>query len=259
MNELVFPTLSVSFEHNIFPHQISHWRGAVVDAVGWEDDFFHNHDNTEVIPTVDKLQNGSDSVLVKEKIQASPLKYNYLYRYPLIHYRVKKRKASIFAIREGTDSLKKWLFNNSGTIHMEGQSFPLRIWNMNERECVVRMTDEFKGYRIMDYQPLNKENYELWKKSDSLVSRLALLEQILAGHILGFTSSMNWRCSKRLEVQIMSIRKMYPVMTHGTKRLAFNLVYKANIDLPQEIALGKAVSHGFGVQYPTKDNDEFNK
>ena len=37
---------------------------------------------------------------------------------------------------------------------------------------------------------------------------------------------------------------------HDTELMAFDLCSRCNLLLPEDIALGKAVSHGFGVQWP---------
>ena len=251
MKTIHIPTLTTTFSLRLRPHQISQWRGAVAEAAGWEEDLFHNHDNTQVQPVPQMVPVGVGTAAQSQVIPVQ-LKDRYLYRYPLIQYRVIKGKATIFSVGPGTTALRKWLLTKSHEIDMARGKHTLLIEGMKEEVHLLQMLPHPKGYRLMDYQPLNQENYEKWRRAQDLTKRIELLEGILVGNILKFASAMDYQLPERLEVKLMAIRSMRPVRVHGTERLGFNLVYKANIDLPPGIALGRAVSHGFGVQMPTR-------
>ena len=246
--------LQTNFSLPLSPKQISSFRGAVAEAAGWEKDLFHNHDNTQVI-LEERESNGQQPLgNLQLAIQAKSvtLKTTYHYRYPLIQYRVMNGKASIWSIDKGTDALRTWLFTKDSKLLMGNREVPLLIEGMKELPFQLKMLPEMKGYRILDYLPFNDDNYKKWKATERLSERIIMLESILTGHILGFSKSMGYQLPERLEVQLLHIWDTKTMRLHACKRLAMGLVYKANIDLPPGLALGKGSSHGFGVQMPTR-------
>ena len=152
---------------------------------------------------------------------------------PSIQYRVIKGQAAIFSCGEGVDnSLRMWLLSRQGSFKLGNREMPLLISGMEEKIHTLSLLPTPKLYRIMDYLPLNTENYLRWKRAESLHERIELLERILAGNIITFVHHLGWRLPDRLEVKLMAIREMKTITVHGTQRIAFNLIYKANIDLP---------------------------
>ena len=242
-------TLLVQFTHPLSPRRISKFRGAVSEAAGWENDFFHNHNNLEVQPEPDVEKNGPLLVAERKKVL---LKTTYHYRYPLVQYRVIGGKASLFGINEGRQAIRKWLMQAEDELIMGGKKIPLLIDGMKEKKYSLSLLPSPKLYRLMDYVPFNTENYQKWMEAEDLHERVELLERILAGNIITFVHHLGWRLPDRLEVKLMAIREMKTITVHGTQRIAFNLIYKANIDLPPGIALGRSVAFGFGVQQPTR-------
>lgn len=238
------PTLTARFSIPLRPHQIPTWRGAVAEAAGWHNDLFHNHNNPKEEPIT--LGEGTGPVAALLEKVDTPAKLHY--RYPLIHYRVIERQAGIFAIGKGVKALRQWLLSHEDNIQMGRRTYPLMIDALQEQQHEMQMLPEMQYYRLMDYLPFHADNYKKWKQADNLIERIQLLQDTLTGHILGLTKSLGYWLPERLEVRIMNIRETRTLKVHGTQRLGFNLIYKANIDLPLGLALGKAVSHGFGTQ-----------
>ncbi len=256
-------TLQVSFDLPIFPRQISQWRGAFVEFAGIENDLFHNHKNDELDLAAElELIESSDQQPVSNAQQPTPstpstfqpinLSTRYHYRYPLIHYRMKRNHAAIFAINDGIEALQATLSSRSWRINWEGETRPLQITGMEMNEYYLRMLARPKTYRLYKWLALNEENYKAWLACGNLVERIQLLERILNSHLLAFARSVGWRLPERLEVSIQNIQQVSKVRCHHTPLLAFNVTYTANALLPPHIALGKAVSHGFGWQRPIR-------
>ncbi|MEM0995315.1 MAG: CRISPR-associated endonuclease Cas6, partial [Bacteroidota bacterium] len=78
--------------------------------------------------------------------------------------------------------------------------------------------------------------------------RIQLLENVLRGHLLVALWGMGWREDVPIEVCIQEMRRSQTVPFKGVQHTIFDLVYTTNVQLPNHIALGKAVSHGFGWQ-----------
>ncbi|MCB9051335.1 MAG: CRISPR-associated endonuclease Cas6 [Lewinellaceae bacterium] len=216
-------TLSLSFDLPIYSRQIPQWRGAFIELAGFADDLFHNHDNA---------------------------KDGYRYRYPLIQYRMRKGKAAIMAINEGVDALQRVLASTDWKINWEGKPLALKIEGLHMDEHYLRMLAQPKQYKLYKWLALNQENYERWQQCRNLAERSALLENILAGQILGFCTAMGYRLPERLEANLQHLQFMQQVRTFGNPMIAFNVSYDANVLLPAHIGLGRSVSHGFGWQVP---------
>lgn len=221
-------TLTITFDLPLYPRQIPHFRGAIAELVGWDRDLFHNH-------------------------QESGKNIN---RYPLIQYRLRRRKASLFALEEGVEAIQPLLTYIGGLLPMEGREIPLRIDFLNAQEHTLHMTDQPRMYKAFKWLPFNDENYQRWLQCNNLSERVALMERILASQIIAFVAAMEYQLPRRLEVNLQHIQLMEKVKTFGVPMVAFNVTFSANIALPPEIAFGKAVSHGFGWTKPVYIRDK---
>lgn len=224
-------TLSLSFNLPIYTRQIPQWRGAFIEMAGWQDDRFHNH-------------RGDGDAL--------------RYRYPLIQYRVRRRKASLFAINEGVEALQQVLAANDWQIRWQGATRQLMVEDLRMREHELRLTETPQTYQLYKYLALNNENFERWQRADGLAERTQLLERVLRGHLLSGLWGLGWTGEEEIKVRIQEMRKTQYLPFKGKDQLAFDLVYTTNVSLPPQIALGRVVSHGFGWQVPAgkgKRND----
>jgi len=219
-------TIAIKLNLPLYPRQIPLWRGAVVAGIGQKNDLFHNHTEGE-----------------KNKVA---------YRYPLIQYRCEQKQAALWAIGEGVEALHQWILAMHQPVKLGDKEYSLRISDLQVQETELTMLPNLTTYRIMDWLPLNPENYERWRKLDNLTDRVKLLEEVLVGHILSFLSATDYQMSERLEVRMLAINQMRKVWVHDHHRLAINGLFRANIMLPPQIALGRSVAFGFGVVQSVK-------
>lgn len=213
-------TLSVLFNLPVQKREIDQWRGAFIEMGGWEDSLFHNHKTKD----------------------------SYHYRYPLIQYRSVNNRAALFAIGDGIPAFQSVLANNEWFINWNGQKHSLQIANLKSAQTTIEMLDAPKTYRLRKWLALNQDNYKRWQNTTSLLERVALLERVLAGQLLGFCTAMGYQLPERLEVCLEDIETIRKVRLHGNAMIAFDVNYSANIVLPKGIALGKGKSVGFGYQ-----------
>ncbi|MEM6846090.1 MAG: CRISPR-associated endonuclease Cas6 [Bacteroidota bacterium] len=219
-------TLKLRCNIPLYPRQVRQWRGAVIAATGQENDLFHNH-----------LDGKKDKVA---------------YRYPLIQYRCENKQAALWGMGEGVDTLHQWILSMHRPIKLDQKEYTVRISDLQVQETELVMLQELATYRIMDWLPLNPENYERWRKLDNLIGRVKLLEELLVGHIFAFLSAVNYQLPQRLEVKMLAINNMRKVWVHDHHRLAINGLFRTNIILPPYTALGRSVAFGFGVVQPIK-------
>lgn len=207
------------------PHQISAFRAAVCESAGLQQDIFHNHAG----PVGDDTRH---------------------HRPALIQYRVDQGCALIWAYGAGAKALEQWLIQAPRELTMGGRNYRLNVIEIRRDEFELDMSEHWQYYRVHDYLALNAENYAYWQSNRRLQDRVVLLEKVLIGHVLGFCQSAGWWLPNNLVLELVDIHDRRKTRYHGVELLAFELSFRCNLLLPPNIALGKAVSHGFGVQWP---------
>jgi hypothetical protein len=212
---MVFPNIP------LYPALIPNWRGAVIEIAGKDKDIFHNH---------------------------QPEDDAYHHRPALIQYRVKGGCAALWGMNQGVEALQQWYADAPDKISIAGQYFPAVQTSILREKHRLQITPEYHYYRIHDYLALNPENYQKWLNEPRFIARAEILQGALTGHLLAFCQAADWWLSDHLKVDLVEIHKYKKTRYHDTNLLAFEITYRCNLLLPDEIALGKAVSHGFGVQ-----------
>ena len=222
-------TLSLTFSLPIYTRQIQNWRGAFIQMAGWQDDRFHNHDNR---PTEDRPPSA------------------YHYRYPLIQYRVRQGKASLFAINEGVPALQQVLATNDWNIIWQGKPTALQVEDLRMNEHYLRTTPQPHRYKMFKWIALTADSFQEWETNKNMIQRTMLLQKKLENHLIGLFKGLQWDWQERIEVSLELVRKVQPMQVHGVKLLAFDIEFSTNVLLPTGIAIGKSVSHGFGWIVP---------
>ncbi|MEM1123799.1 MAG: CRISPR-associated endonuclease Cas6 [Bacteroidota bacterium] len=221
---LQIPTLQLIFQFPLRPHQIGQWRGAVCQSAGWEKDAFHNH-------------RGGD-------------KHQYHYRYPLIQYRTHRGLASVLGVGAGSQALRQWILSAPPAVQLGQQLQPLTLHQIKDHLQPVSMHPDWQTYYIHQYLPFNGDNYQRWKNKANLIEGIELLQKVLVGHLLNFATGIDWEIPEHLTVEIMEPPIVQKVKHYQTARMAFDLCFKTNMQLPRGIGIGKGCSHGFGVVRP---------
>lgn len=227
-------TLSATFNLPLRHSDIDRFRSRIIRLAGAEQDIFHNHNS-----------------------QTSGERY---FRYPLVQYQIHDGNASLFGLDQGADAISKLL-------HELKNSKPgkrkLELKSVQETRGFKLALTAFKSspsYRIYRYIALNPGNYKEYKSKSNFVEKVQLIEKLLANHIIGFCRQIDWKwpSGKRLEVVITDIDRISKVSYHnvdesGVKSdislMAFDLVFKANIKLPDRMGLGNHPAMGYGWIY----------
>lgn len=229
------PTAHLVFNLPLAPQQIKRWRGAFVEMAGREYDWLHNHAATE------------DSKQVYR-------------RYPRIQYRVanhagqrrqRHTSAAIFGVGEGEKLLRQliatpeldWVLNwNKKATPLSLSNFQLKT----HRLCISTL----HTYRLKHWLALNSKNYQIWMQCNGLVERLQLLEKLLNNHLIATLWAIGWpKDGGYIQAHIQDYRQEALVRYHE-KFVPFSVTFSVNMQLPPLIAIGKGVSHGFGVIFP---------
>lgn len=215
--------LTATFDIPLKPHQVPHFRSGVVDLIGREHDLFHNH-------------NGK----------------GFHIRYPLIQYKLNRKKAGILGIGKGNEALYYLITGGHTEITFGGETFPFRLMHLQNKACELRVTEKPRTYRLFRWIALNQQNYEHWKSGIDFEAKSRLLKKQLAAHIISFARGVEWRIEERFNVKIININQTKMIKFKNTPLMAFDVDFEVNLQLPPEIGLGKAVGFGFGKTLPLR-------
>jgi len=200
-------------------HNISAFRGAIIEKVGRENLLFNHHIDNNTL----------------------------LYRYPLIQYKSIRRKPAILCLGDGVDEIHKLFNKSSWEIDLRGKKTNLVIDNLNLNNFRLNIWDKSFDYRLYNWFALNEKNYQRYNSLTSEMDRMEMLERILIGNILAFAKGMDWHVEQEIRVRIREIRNTKQLKYKNTHLMAFDVNFSSNVFLPNFIGLGKGASHGYGV------------
>lgn len=220
MHEL--KTLTIRFDAPLSRQEVPLFRGAVLSALLEDNVLFHNH------------LGGSNTGAFR-------------YSYPLIQYKSLNGKAAIICIGEGLEAV--WDF-------FKGGHFDLRLGRRKVHIMVEDITADTTDvetddtnplrYHIVEWLPLNEENYTRFQETATLTERISLLESILRGNILSMLKGCGIYIEDTVTAQLESLSNPRPIRFKGVPLLSFDAAFLSNLQLPTHIGLGRHVSVGFG-------------
>lgn len=223
MNSISTRIIVITFNNKIEPWEVSKFRGAIINKVGIEHDWFHNHDN--------RPEEGK----------------KFYYRYPLIQYRYHKGHPQLICIQRGIEEVQQLFSKSDWEIRIGRRMEKLSIKDLNLKAITVETTTTPYDYQLQHWLPFNSKNYEHFQALKYETDRIQFLEKLLTGHILGFAHGIGWSVGETLIVRIQQLVKSKFITYKNTKMLAFNINFCVNARLPFQIAIGQGVSIGFGL------------
>lgn len=224
------PTTSLVLDLPLRGNQVAQLRAAIIEAAGRDQEWLHNH-----------AESGEP-----------------VYRFPLVQYRVRHGRAAVWAVGEGTDALRQWLFQSNGQIKLGGRNIPFRVteWKDERFEMTLLPPERPRWYYLNRWLPLNGDKYREWLQAPDLASRVAMLDNILIAHLLTFARGMDWRLPDRLDARLQQIVHTRKAVYHGVTFVSFDVVFTANLALPPGLGIGHAASHGYGITTPVGAYDK---
>jgi hypothetical protein len=211
--------LHIIFSEPIQAYEITKFRAAVIEKTKRESTLFHNHidDNS------------------------------FIYRYPLIQYKVTDKKASMICLAEATEDIHYLLKQKKFDFRIGRENLNYEIDDVRLKYEQIQTWDESFTYNIHNWMALNQDNYREYQKLRSLIERMQFLEQILEKHIRIFMEAMLSEVPVPLTVKLQEIKGEKHIEYKGVFHLTLSLNFTCNLSLPNYIGLGKGVSVGFGI------------
>jgi|GEM_PF-91111 len=240
--------LSVSFDTSIKPWELKQFRGAVAKKVGLENEWFHNHDNSEASPGPSKGLASPDPSKGGEVVSGKP---RYHHRYPLIQYKIDthgdQMRPMLLCLDDCIEEAHHFFSQSDWSLRIGERTHDMRIARLHVDQINLNVWEQPLPYRLHKWRALNSDNFREWQQMDGIVERIAFLENILAANILSFARGVGWELDKRFEVKITKMLNEEWVSFKDIKVLAFTVEFKANLSMPDFIGLGAGSGEGFGV------------
>lgn len=215
--------LTVTFDTPIDREEIGAFRGALIDKVGIEHEWFHNHNNND----------------------NTSLQYHY--RYPLIQYKRVLQKPMLVFLDECVEEAQKLFSQSNWNLNLKGKAYDVKIEDLSVNQFNVQVWEQTFKYSIRNWLPITQKNIKEFNSITRISERIAYLERKLANHLIAFAKGIGYRWEKRIEVHILNIKHESIVQLKGNKLKAFTLDFETNLFVPNYVGLGKSVSRGFGV------------
>lgn len=211
--------LSIQFDQLFQSYDIPKLRAAIIEKTKRESSLFHNHldDN------------------------------HYIYRYPLIQYKIKDRKPCLICLSEATEDIHYLLKQKDFAFNINGKPYKFEIEDLNLRYHKLQTWDTSFTYSILNYMALNQDNFNLYKRCTSMLERIGFLENLLTKHIEIFATELGAHLPIELELKINDIIGEKSIEYKGIFHLTFSLQFTTNLDIPSYVGIGKGVSIGFGI------------
>ena len=219
------------------------FRGAVIESVlaheavferaGISPQLFHNHTTA--------LHAGEEAAALP------PDDPGRSFDYPLVQYKIGRRRAGLFGIGEGAIALQLWLALAGDHLLVEGKPYDLQIARHFHHQWKPALSPAVQRYRLNRWLPLSAKNHKKWKNSPRLHDRVHLLEGALWGHLCHLCEGLNIDLPKSgLELYLSSIDHSTYANCYGFQKLALDITFESNFPLPESIGLGQGVTLGFG-------------
>lgn len=181
----------------------------------------------------------------------SPLLHNhmesgeFIYRYPLVQYKVIAGIPTLMGLNEGADLLAR-LFLKIRSLDLGGRTYAVLEKNIQSKVISIGLSDDLYSYRFETlWMALNQKNFAAFVH-ESAEHRLRHLKAILVGNILSFFKAMDYRAQSAVLAKL-HVKASKEALFKNNAMLAFEAEFTTNSLLPDIIGLGKQTARGFGT------------
>ncbi len=222
--------LHVVFSEPIQAYDIPKFRAAVIEKTKREYSVFHNH-------------------LDENK---------YIYRYPLIQYKVKDKKASIVCLADASEYMHNLLSKYNFEFRIGNKKINYSIEDVLLKYEQIQTMDQKIVYNLHNWIALNQYNFKEYQQFESLKEKITFLEILLEKHLRIFMEALNVEEVVPLKLCILEIKNEKYIEYKNIFHLTFSLNFKCNLSIPNYIGIGKGVSVGFGIIKRLVDKQKIN-
>jgi hypothetical protein len=169
-----------------------------------------------------------------------------IYIYPRVQSKIVDGNPVILGIDEGVDFVDEIIATPPASLFLNREEFIVK--NVLHKRALVYfgVSNIFRQYNfVTPWLGLNQENYRVYTRARAGKERQVMLARILVGNVLSVAKSLGIVIDEQIEVQ--PFLKPISVQFKGKLMIGFVGSFRANLNLPNLIGIGKSVSRGFGT------------
>jgi len=202
-------------------------------------------ENEEVNPRMaSKIRGFFANKYKGEEILHNHQNEKFIYRYPLVQYKVVKGVPMIVGIKEGAKKVQN-LGIITDELILEGNKHEVFQKTVETQEQEISTLKKYKHYRFESpWIALNQKNIEKYRRSTPW-EKEEILKKILIGNILSLAKGLNYK----IEEEIHCWLNVQPceVNIKNIKMQGFKGSFRTNVALPDFLGIGRSVAKGFGT------------
>ncbi|WP_346897409.1 CRISPR-associated endonuclease Cas6 [Clostridium sp. UBA7503] len=168
----------------------------------------------------------------------------FIYRYPMVQYKVLSKIPIIIGIKEGANTVAKIGVNDDELV-LDGIKYDTFQKEIIKQEFEFGCEDDYIEYKFLTpWISLSQKNIEAYRKGNK-IDQEEILKKILIGNVISMSKGIGYTVDRRITCWVNLKEK--EVMLKGIKHIAFIGDFKVNFNIPNYFGIGKSVSRGFGT------------
>lgn len=171
-------------------------------------------------------------------------KNRFIYRYPIVQYKVVKNTPIIIGINEASNLVAKIGIEEDNFV-LNGVKYETFEKSIMKKKYVFGISDDYIEYKFQTpWIALSQKNNFIYTTSNK-IEKEEILKKILIGNIISMSKGLKYTIDKPINCWINL--KDIEVNLKGIKHKAFLGNFKVNFNIPDYLGIGKSVSRGFGT------------
>ena len=168
----------------------------------------------------------------------------FIYRYPLVQYKIINGKPMFVGINEGCHLISKILLNEDSFI-LDNKKIEYCQTNIQSKRERILLEDHYIKYKFLTpWIGLNQKNSKIYRKLNS-VEKEELLKKILIGNVLSLSKNLGYTIKEKIYCSCNL--KETNIKLKNISHIGFIGEFKINFKIPDYLGIGKSVSRGFGT------------
>lgn len=169
----------------------------------------------------------------------------FVYRYPVVQYKIIKDVPRVIGINEGAEVLKQ-IYDEYQEIRLGTNKYQIVERSISLKDEEFGISDKIHSYEFATpWLALNQENYHKFYGLKNHEERDVFLRKTLTGNILSMSKSLNYQVPDQIKCDLsVKIRKD---QIKDVRVMTFIGTFHTNFIIPDFLGIGKSVSRGFGA------------
>lgn len=169
----------------------------------------------------------------------------FVYRYPVVQYKMIKDVPTVIGINEGAEVLKQ-IYDEYQEIRLGANKYQIVERGISLKDEEFGISEKIRSYEFATpWLALNQENYHKFYGLKNHEERDEFLRKTLAGNIISMSKSFNYQVPDRIKCDLsVKIRKDH---LKDVSVMTFTGIFHTNFIIPDFLGIGKSVSRGFGA------------